>query len=295
MEQIETQEKINWHDKYYKLLLLIPISFLIFSVIYMSVFYSTKGDFFQKDISLTGGTTVTINEKIDINDLEQYLSSKAEEVSIRGVYDLVTQEQKAVIIETKSNPDEIKKILEDYLKIELINGENLSFEFTGASLSESFYKQLLTAFVFAFILMSIVVFIIYRKIVPSFTVIFCVFADILMTLTAVNIFGIKMSSAGIMSFLMLIGYSLDTDILLTTKILKRDEGTLNKRIYDAFRTGITMTLTSVFAVGSALIIVRSFSMVLNQVFTILLIGLFFDIINTWITNASILKWVYVKK
>jgi len=295
MEQIETQEKINWHDKYYKLLLLIPISFLIFSVIYMSVFYSTKGDFFQKDISLTGGTTVTINEKIDINDLEQYLSSKAEEVSIRGVYDLVTQEQKAVIIETKSNPDEIKKILEDYLKIELINGENLSFEFTGASLSESFYKQLLTAFVFAFILMSIVVFIIYRKIVPSFTVIFCVFADILMTLTAVNIFGIKMSSAGIMSFLMLIGYSVDTDILLTTKILKRDEGTLNKRIYDAFRTGITMTLTSVFAVGSALIIVRSFSMVLNQVFTILLIGLFFDIINTWITNASILKWVYVKK
>jgi preprotein translocase subunit SecF len=30
--------------------------------------------------------------------------------------------------------------------------------------------------------------------------------------------------------------------------------------------------------------------VLRQIFLILLIGLSFDLINTWITNASLLKW-----
>ena len=55
-------------------------------------------------------------------------------------------------------------------------------------------------------------------------------------------------------------------------------------------TGITMTLTSIIAISVALFIVQSVSNVLTQIFTILIIGLAFDIINTWITNVSILKW-----
>jgi len=94
---------------------------------------------------------------------------------------------------------------------------------------------------------------------------------------------------------MLIGYSVDTDILLTTRILKRTEGSLNKRIFGALKTGLTMTLTSFFAFLIALIVVSSFSAVLTQIFTILVIGLGFDILNTWITNVSILKWYYLKK
>ena len=89
---------------------------------------------------------------------------------------------------------------------------------------------------------------------------------------------------------MLIGYSVDTDILLTVRILKRNEGSLNHRILEAFKTGITMTLTSLFAILFALFVVKTFSVVLTQIFTILVIGLAFDICNTWITNVSILKW-----
>ena len=94
---------------------------------------------------------------------------------------------------------------------------------------------------------------------------------------------------------MLIGYSVDTNILLTTRLLKRDEGSLNKRILEAFKTGITMTLTSLSAIVFALIIVKSFSVVLAQIFTVLAIGLGFDILNTWITNVSILKFYVEKK
>jgi preprotein translocase subunit SecF len=222
------------------------------------------------------------------------LSSKLEEINTREIYDLVSREQKAVIIETRTNGEITRTILEEYLGYEL-NSKNSSFEFTGSTLSESFYQQLLIAILIAFVFMAIVVFIIFRTFVPSTAVILAAFTDIVMTLAMVNFLGMKMSSAGIVAFLMLIGYSVDTDILLTTRLLKRREGSLNKRIFGAFKTGMTMTLTSLLAVTFALIVVKSFSVVLTQIFTILVIGLGFDILNTWITNVSILKWYMERK
>ena len=137
--------------------------------------------------------------------------------------------------------------------------------------------------------MALVVFIIFRTLAPSAAVVISAFADIIMTLAFVNFLGIKVSSAGIMAFLMLIGYSVDTDIMLTTRLLKRQE-MINHKLANAFKTGLTMTLTSIIAITIALVITKSFSEVLGQIFTVLLIGLSFDIFNTWITNASILKW-----
>ncbi|MEJ2267798.1 MAG: protein translocase subunit SecF, partial [Nanoarchaeota archaeon] len=276
------------------LLLLIPLIILIASLIYIGIFYSQNNDFIYKDISLTGGTSVTINERLDIFELKQQLSGELKNLKVKEIYDLITQEQIATIIETKSDEIQTKQVLENYLDYNL-NEDNSSFEFTGSTLGESFYKQLLIAILFAFVFMAIVVFIIFRSFIPSIAVIISAFADILMTLVLVNLFGIQMSSAGIMAFLMLIGYSVDTDILLTTKVLKRDKGSLNQRIFGAFKTGTTMTLTSLLAITFALIIVSSFSGVLKQIFTILVIGLGFDLFNTWITNVSILKWYSKKK
>ena len=283
----------RFHDKYYKQLLFIPIAILILSLYYLTLLYSNTGDFIHKDISLTGGTSITIYENIDADKLKLDLSDKFEEINTREVYDLLTREKKAIIIETKTEGEEVKEILEEYLGYKL-DEKNSSFEFTGSALSENFYRQLIVAIFFAFIFMALVVFIIFRKIVPSVAVIISAFADIVMTLALVDILGIKMSSAGIVAFLMLIGYSVDTDILLTNRVLKSNQGTLNERIFGAFKTGITMTLTSFLAVLIALIVSISFSVVLTQIFTVLVIGLGFDILNTWITNVSLLKW-YVKK
>ena len=282
------------HNKYYKHLLLFSVLLLVSSFVYLGFFYSQNNDFIYKDISLTGGTTVTITDKVNAEDLKRNLEDKLDEITTREIYDLITKEQKALVIETKTDGETARLILEEYLGYELTS-ENSSFEFTGSTLSENFYQQLLVAILFAFVFMGIIVFILFRTFVPSVAVIISAFADIIMTLVVVDLFGIKMSSAGIVAFLMLIGYSVDTDILLTTRLLKRSEGSLNQRIYGAFKTGMTMTLTSLMAVIVALLIVQSFSIVLTQIFTILSIGLIFDMFNTWVTNVSILKWYMEKK
>jgi len=291
MEENKKFEK--FHDKYYKLLLVIPAVFLLFSLGYVGFFYSQNHDIMYKDISLTGGTTITLYGKFSQQEIVNSLSEKLEDLNTKEISDLLTGEQKAIIIETKSSGDYTKEVLENYLGYPLTE-EIGSFEFTGSTLSENFYKQLLLALVFAFILMALVIFIIFRTFIPSMAVIFSAFADILMTLGVVDILGMKISSAGIVAFLMLIGYSVDTDILLTRRILKVKEGELNQKIFGAFKTGVTMTLTSLLAVLVALFIVKSFSAILAQIFTILIIGLSFDLLNTWVTNVSILKW-YVKK
>lgn len=280
----------NWHDRNYKKLLLIPIVLLLFSAVYLINFEKKNGDFIHKDISLTGGTSITIYEKVNIPNLVSTLGDKLADLNTREIYDLTTGEQKAVIIETTTNEDSAKTILENYLGYKLVEGQNSDFEFTGALLSQSFYRQLLFAVAIAFIFMAFVVFLLFRTAVPSGAVVLSAFADILMTLITADMLGIKMSTAGIVAFLMLIGYSVDTDILLTTRMLKRSEGTLNKRIVGAMKTGLTMTFTSFFTFLVALLIVKSFSIVLTQIFTILVIGLVYDTLNTWITNVSLLKW-----
>src|SRR3989344_8271898 len=217
----ENQQTKNWHDKYYKILLIIPAILIIFSFIYMINFYNQNGDFIKKDISLTGGTSVTLYEKLDADKLKQDLQNKLEEVNVREIYDLISKEQKALIIETKSDGETTKQILQEYLGYELTD-ENSSFEFTASSLSQGFYRQLLIAILVAFVAMGLVIFIIFRIFVPSIAVVAAAFTDILMTLVVVNILGIEVSTAGLVAFLMLIGYSVDTDILLTSRLLKQE-------------------------------------------------------------------------
>ena len=305
IKEIENEEKkvIGFYNKNYKFFLLIPFILLILSLGYIGYFYSVNGDFIKKDVSLTGGTVITIfpEQEVSISELRAHLSTDMNDFAVRELSDFRTGKQEAIIIEssiTDTTSEEYVNLIDslgEFFDYELIKGENLDVVSTGSSLGESFYKQLRIAIFLSFIFMAIVVFVIFRSLVPSLAVIISAFADITMTLAFVNIFGIRVSSAGIIAFLMLIGYSVDTDIMLTTRLLKRQgEGNVNKRLLDAFKTGLTMTLTSILAISIALFITSSFSEVLKQIFIILIIGLGFDILNTWITNTSILKW-YMEK
>ncbi len=324
------------YNKHYKKLLLIPALLLLFSLVFLTYFTIQNNDIIKKDISLTGGTTITISTSIPSSEVEQQLQEQIQDFEIRTLSDN-TGKQTQIIITATQSPEELQPLLEDTLGFKL-TGENSSIEFTGSRLGQNFYKQIITAVILAFFLMAAVVFIIFVKnwklriitillnllltilmgalfleynffistlpililmafliyiyiknSVPAFAVMLSAFADIIMTLALVNLLGFKISTAGIIAFFMLIGYSVDTDILLTTRILKR-KNSINSEMWDAFKTGTIMTITSILAILAALIVVYSLHTVLNQIFSILLIGLGFDLINTWLTNASIIKW-----
>jgi preprotein translocase subunit SecF len=124
-------------------------------------------------------------------------------------------------------------------------------------------------------------------------VILAVICDIIETVAFMHLFGIQLSLASLAALLMLIGYSVDTDIILTTRVLRTTGHTIDERIKSAMKTGLTAAGTTIGALS--VLFLSSISLVLTQIASVLLIGLVLDIINTWIQNAAIIKWYAVRK
>lgn len=269
---------------------------LLFAFIQIGVQYSTTGDFVNKGITLKGGSTITIdyNPSLDPSTLEQSLQNKflKVELSIRTLTSAGRITGLAIDSDIQEE-DEIDSLLSVVKEMTNVQSGQYSIEVIGSSLGESFFKQTITALLIAFLLMGIVVFIYFRTLAPSLAVILAAFSDIVVTLAIFNLTGIKLSSAGIAAFLMLIGYSVDTDILLSSRMLRRKEHTEMQRIYGAMKTGLTMSATTLSAIVVALIFVQSD--VVKQIMIILFIGLLVDIIMTYIQNVGILRLHLEKK
>ena len=279
----------DFYLKHYKKLFLIPLLLLILGFTEISITYKQTGDLFHKDVTLQGGVSATVYTEKQFVNLEDEIkiSLPSSDITVRELSEFGTDKQIGILIEaTEVNDDELKAALAKITKLEL-NDNNYSSEQTGATLGESFYRQMLVAMLLAFLFMAIVVFITFRTIVPSLAVIFSAFTDIIMTIAVMDFFAIKLSTAGIAALLMLIGYSVDTDILITTKALRRkEEGGLFERMFDGMKTGLTMTFTSIAAVTVGYFV--SNSTVIKEMFLIIIIGLIFDIIATYLNNAGLL-------
>jgi preprotein translocase subunit SecF len=284
----------EFYEKKYKLLLILPIIMLIAAMAQIGYQYYTTGDFIIKGISLKGGLslTVLVGDKIPANDLQSYLMQSYPGVDVSVRHRVQSGENKGYLIESDmdvNNKESVSAFVSDVFNQigEPETKETYSLEGIGSSLGEQFFTQTITALGIAFLCMGIVVFIYFRIPVPSIAVILAAFSDIVVTLAIVNMLGIKLSTAGIAAFLMLIGYSVDTDILLTTKVIKRKTGTVMSRIYSAMKTGFTMNLSSLAAIMAALLMTSSDT--IQQIMLILFIGLLVDMINTWIQNVGILR------
>ncbi|OIO64138.1 hypothetical protein AUJ68_07190 [Candidatus Woesearchaeota archaeon CG1_02_57_44] len=271
--------------------MLIPILLLIGSLVVIGVNYARTGELIAKDVSLKGGVTLTVFNAPDIDvdalevELQQHFKADA---TVRGLREAGTQ--RGLIIDSgEIDPTALSDYIEDRMGI---TKDDYTLEMIGAALGSSFFKQALSAVIYAFLFMAIVVFAIFRSPMPSFYVVLAAVSDIVMTWATLILLGVKLSTAGIAGFLMLIGYSVDTDILLTTRVLKRKHISVFDATMGAMKTGLTMTLASMAAVIVALIVTTSDT--LHQIMLILLIGLIADIINTWLQNAVLLR-IYMKK
>jgi preprotein translocase subunit SecF len=267
-----------------KQLVIIPLVLLVISIVLLTLNMVNTGMPVTPGIDFSGGTAVTVitpdtREQIQatfsgyplidvaegVNNGKFLKFGSMDDAKFRSLTELITQKY----------PD---------AKIDQI----------GESFGKTLQYQAVIAIIFSFIGMAIVIFLAFRTFVPAAAVVLSAFADMVMTAAAMNIIGIPLSLGTVAALLMLIGYSVDSDILLTNRVLKR-QGKLNEKLSGAFTTGIIMTSTTL-AATAALFIVSWFGSVqiLMEISAVLLIGLVFDIMNTWLTNAGILKWYALK-
>ena len=170
-----------------------------------------------------------------------------------------------------------------------------SYQTVTPTLGSYFLGQLQGIIIAAFILVAIAVFIVFRTVIPSFAVVFGAANDIIIALGAMGLFGIPLGVASIGGLLMLIGYSIDTDVLSAIRILKRQEHTSEYRAFESMKTGITITATALLVFGILFAVsYASFIQTYFEIAGVVLAGLVGDVITTWLGNTVMVLW-YKKK
>jgi len=287
---------LRTYDTQYKKLLLFSLLVLFLCMGSLGYNYISTGELFNAGVSLKGGITLTvqISELVDVSSLESAIKAghSGADVVVREV--TTNNRASAIIIEASDiSQDDLVKAVSDFGV--QITDDNYSIESVGSSLGSQFFSQMIIAVLFAFVAMAVVVFITFRSIIPSSFVVLAAFSDIVSTLAVVDLMGMRIGTAGIAAFLMLIGFSVDTDILLTTKVMKRksEGGNIFERTVEALKTGVTMSLSALIAATVGAIFTNS--EVMRQIMIIVAIGTAFDLLYTWFQNAGILRLYLERK
>jgi preprotein translocase subunit SecF len=265
----------------------IPLALFLVSALILGFMLASTGAPVKLGMEFRGGTQISVATTQSAEALEtefsEYPIIDARETGSRVVMQfgpMSNEEQNQLTREVTSaySGVEIKQIGPVY----------------GASLQ----RQAGIAVILSFIGMSAVVFLIFRTFVPSGAVVFSAMSDMLIAAAFMNVAGIELSLGTVAALLMLIGYSVDSDILLTTRVLKR-RGTVQENMSSAMKTGITMTTTTLVALvvmyvvsTYSYIVIPSFSQItlLSNISIVLIFGLVADLLNTWLLNTSILRW-----
>ena len=273
-------------------LLALPLAILAVSLVILLVSLVSSGSPVKLGMDFQGGTQISIETTDSPAVLENTYSS----------YPLtnVRQTGSRVIMQFGIMDNEQQRQLEK--DITSHNYSNVQIQQVGPIYGKTLQIQALEALVISFIGMGIVIFLLFRTFVPSFAVILSAFSDIAIAAAFMRVAGIELSLGTLAALLMLIGYSVDSDILLTNRVLK-GRGMVEEKVSKAMHTGITMTTTTLVALASMYIvstfsylIISSFTQIslLSQISIVLIAGLIADMMNTWLLNTGILRWYAMK-
>jgi preprotein translocase subunit SecF len=278
-EPEEPAAPAKWLPKIGPRVLIIPIALLVACVAYLALMLSTTG--LALGIDLTGGTQITADSPAAVNlaELEKVLKDWDAEIrtarSVTGWSVLIT-------LPADINPDDV---------ISSLNAAGYAFDYSvqtiGPALGRAFFSQAQLALAIAFIAMAAVVFMLFRTLLPSSYTILVAAADIAEALAISQLLGIELTLATFAALLLLIGYSIDSNVLLTARVLLSSEGDIADRISGARKTGLTMAGTTITVL--AILLFAAPAGIIRQIAAVLLIGLLFDILNTWLINAQLLR------
>ena len=286
MVAIEVPE-VDYTDYSNRQLVLVPLVVLAVALVIIGGWYFVTGAPANLGLEFTGGVELRIADDGE-GDMRERIEGAFEQEpdsvrSIPGddVY-VVTFRADA------DDPDGLAGDLESQAEAGGLTTE--AVDQVSASFAADTAQTALFGIGIAFLGMSVLVFALFRTFVPSVAVVASAFSDIMIPIAAMNLLGIEMTLGTVAALLMIIGYSVDSDILLNNSVLRRT-GDFYESVSRAMRTGVTMTVTSMFAMIVMAIVATVFGIdLLRDIGIILAIGLAADMMNTYLMNVTLLRW-----
>ncbi len=272
----------GWYVKNYKKLMVIPFIVALSAIFIFYSNYTSRGEFFAKDIDLSGGTVVTVYTQ-DAGSARDFFESRG--LVFKEIRSISSGELIAVNIE--AGPDFSKDELLSLVD-EVFPGKDRDVRSVGPAMGESFMQGAKLAVVLAFLLMGAILALIFRQPIVAITVILSGALNVFEAAAYMTLFGVKLAPHTIGALLMLMGWSVDSEVLFDSKIFKHYEGDAKTRALSAMKTAMTMS-ASIFASLAALYFFSTSSLIKDMALVIML-GSFFDIINTWFQSLSMVLW-----
>jgi len=275
-------EGVPYEDYNNRQLVAIPLVALVIALVIILGAFVLSGTPVSLGLDFTGGTELRMTaDDASSGDIESAFEDAGIDIeSVRSVgagnsYILTTQETDTQAIETVA--EEVGDRVE-------------SIDSRSASFGSDTQRQALLGVLIAFLGMSVLVGLMFRTFVPSIAVVISAFSDIVIPVALMNVLNIELSLGAVAALLMIIGYSVDSDILLNNHILRRHGG-FYESAYRAMRTGVSMTLTSIAAMVTMFLVSWYLAIPLfDDIALILVFGLTADLMNTYMLNMSLLRW-----
>ncbi len=267
-------------------LAVIPLAVLALALLVIAGWYVFTGYPVNPGMEFTGGTELRIEVEGE-NPSEQIEAAFSEEPESIQAVPASGGEGDTYIVsfrESEVGTTELQSQATD-AGFDVLSADTVSASFGGDT-----QVLALGGLIVAFGGMSVLVFLMFRTFVPSIAVVVSAFSDIMIPLAMMNLLGIDLTLGTVAALLMIIGYSVDSDILLNNHILRRS-GSFYESTHRAMRTGVTMTLTSISAMAVMAVVATILGVeLLAAIGTILVFGLIADLMNTYMLNFSLLRY-----
>ncbi|WP_117594402.1 protein translocase subunit SecF [Haloprofundus halophilus] len=267
----------------------VPLAVLALAILVIAVTFATTGAPVALGTEFSGGTEVRLAVDAPDGQAEQVIQ-RAFDADIESIQSVPSDGTYVVTFGPGTDPAQLEQTVENPPNDAAQQLEIESLSTVSASFAGDSQQLALGGIAVAFVGMSLVVFALFRTFVPSIAVVVSAFSDVVIPVAMMNALGIELSLGTVAALLMLIGYSVDSDILLNDHILRRS-GDFYESTYRAMRTGVTMTLTSLAAMVVMTITATLFGIqLLSAIGIILVFGLTADLMNTYLLNLSLLRW-----
>jgi preprotein translocase subunit SecF len=267
----------------------VPLAVLVVALAVLGGWYVTQGAPVGLGIDFTGGAELTVETTSPRAEIEAAFDPQP--TSIQQVQ---TDQNQFILTFQTNEQGQISRLQERadsvLSPVDGADGVVQRIQQTSPAFAAGAQTTALIGLAVAFAGMSLLAFLLFRTFIPSIAIVVSAFSDIVIPLALMNVVGIKLSLGTVAALLMLIGYSVDSDILLNNHILRRS-GDFYESTYRAMRTGVTMTLTSISAMIVMTVVSFLFGIgLLTSIGLVLVFGLTADLMNTYMLNLSLLRY-----
>jgi len=280
----EKVDEIDYSEHSAKKLVGVPFAVLGLALLVLLVTYLLTGAPVGLGFEFTGGVNMQVQTDAPVEQVEGDFSTidgVPEPTSVRAI-------SGGALVSYQPLDDDQMSTLRDFRDDEY---PDASVESVSPSHGTSLLYQSMGAIAFAFVLMAVVVFAFFRTFVPSLGIVLSATSDMLVPVGVMTLLGIDVTLGTIPAILLIIGYSIDSDILLTRNTLSGRRTKFHENVRTAMKTGVTMTTTSMAAMAVMAVSAHFFSIfILRNIGIILFFGLGMDLVNTYMMNVAILRW-----